>query len=88
MCVCKTHQVCLGHVLVVRRVVCCRFPKAIVACGLRWLSVLSVCGALWSPAEKVDGLTNATLNVDFCATKRTERNMEMLLANVGVNPNL
>ena len=72
VCVCvtsKPHQVCLGHVLIVRRVVRCRFPKAIVTSSLRRLSMLTVCRALWSPAEEGDGFTNTALNVNFCATK-------------------
>lgn len=69
----KSHQVCLGHVLVIRRVVCCCFPKAIVTSGLWWLSMLPVCSALWSPAEEVDGFTNTALNVNFCANKKDRR---------------
>lgn len=72
----KTHQVRLGHVLVVRWEVCCSFPKAIVTGDFWWLSVLPVRSALWSPAEQVDGFTDTALNVNFCARKTTQ-NVEL-----------
>lgn len=79
----NTHQVCLGHVLVIRRVVCCCFPKAIVTSGLWWLSMLSICSTLWSPTEEVDGFSDTALNVNFCSTKK---NMTMLLVEVAIAP--
>lgn len=65
----KTHQICLWHVLVVGRVVRGRFGKAVVACRLGWLSMLAVRGTLGSPAEEVDGFSNAALDVDLCGVK-------------------
>lgn len=67
----KTHQVCLWHVLVVRRVVRGCFGKAVVTCRLGWLSMLAVRGALRSPAEEVDGFSDAALDVDLCGAKPT-----------------
>lgn len=66
---CKTHQVSLGQVLVFRAVVCWRFAEAIVGGCFRGLSVLSVRGALWTPAEQTDGFPNASLDVNFYTTK-------------------
>lgn len=42
--------------------------------------MLTVCRALWSPAEEGDGFTNTALNVNFCATKK--KKCEMLLLKV------
>lgn len=65
----KTHQVGLGHVLVFRAVICWRFAEAVVGGCLRGLSVLSVRGALRTPAEQTDGFPNASLDVNFYTTK-------------------
>lgn len=80
---CKTHQVRLGHVLVVRCIVRCRFAKAIVASCLWWLSMLSVCGTFWSPAEKVNGFTNTALYVNFCETKSNKSKIRNVNLSLG-----
>lgn len=67
--VCKTHQVGFGQVLVFRAVVCWRFAEAVVDGCFRGLSVLSVRGALRTPAEQTDGFPNASLDVNFYTTK-------------------
>ena len=68
----STYQVCPGHVLVVWEVVCARSPEAVAVAdggGLGGLGVLAVRGALGRPAEELDGLMHAALNVDLWRTE-------------------
>lgn len=75
---CKTHQVGLGRVLVFRAVVRCSFAEAVFGGCPRRLSVLSVGGALRSPAEQTDGFPNTSLDVNFCTEKeRWHENMKL-----------
>lgn len=81
---CYTHQVGLGCVLVFRAVVRRCFAKAVFG-GCPWrLSVLSVRGALRSPAEQTDGFPNTSLDVNFCTEKEGwHENRNSCLARAG-----
>lgn len=80
----KTHQVSFGHVLIFRAVVCCRFAEAVFGGCPGRLSVLSVRGALRSPAEQTDGFPNTSLDVNFCTEKGGwHKNMNSWLARAG-----